>query len=115
MAMLRNDVRRGAARDRADRGRDAARIIGHLLDRENLPRHFLDRAAAVLMARARMRRHAGGVHLEAPDTLARCDDLAAVARRLGDQHIARLLRLRFDQTAQGWAADFRVRAAPLPS
>ena len=97
--MLRNDVRRGAARDRADRGRDAARIIGHLLDRENLPRHFLDRAAAVLMACARMRRHAGGLHLEAADPLTRGDDLAAVARGLGDQHIARLLRFGLDQLA----------------
>ena len=70
VAMLRNDIRRGAAADHADRRGDAARVIGHLLDRQHLPRHLADRAAAVLMARAGVRRNASRHHLEAADTFA---------------------------------------------
>ncbi len=71
-------------------------------------RHLLDCAVAVLVPRAGMRRHPGRPDLEAPDALARRDHLAALARRLGDQHIARTARFRLDHGAGGRAADLLV-------
>ena len=70
MAMLRNDVRRGAAGDHANRRGDAPLVVGEPLDRQDLPRHLLDGAATVLMTRAGMRRNAERRHLEAADALA---------------------------------------------
>ena len=70
-AMLRDDVRGGAAGDHADRRRHAAGIVGHRLDGEDLARRLADGAAPVGVARARMRRPALDMHLEAADALAR--------------------------------------------
>src|SRR3546814_2870666 len=52
-----------------------------------------------------MRRPALGLDLEMQHALARGDDLAALARRLGDQHVFVLLRLALDQLPRGRAAD----------
>ena len=55
-----------------------------------------------------MRGHALDENLEAPDALAPGDDFAAVARRLGDQHIFRLASLGLDQRTRRRAADLLV-------
>src|SRR5687767_11158980 len=56
-----------------------------------------------------MRWHASRLHLEAADTFACGDHLAAVAAWLGDEHVARLFRFCLDQTARGRAPDLLVR------
>ncbi len=47
------------------------------------------------------------------DALASGDDLAAVARRLGHQHVFRLAPFGLDQRARGRAADLLVRHVEL--
>ena len=84
-AMLRDDIGRRAAVDAPDGCRDAPPVIGERLDGENLPRSLADGAAPILMAGAGMRRPALDMHIEAADALARRDDPAAIARRLGHQ------------------------------
>ena len=108
-AMLRDHVRRRAARDHADRRRHAAGVIGHRLNGENLARRLADGVAAVRVARARMGRAAFHLHVEAPDPFPRGDDLAAFARRLGDEHVGRAAGEILDQPARRRAADLLVR------
>src|SRR5438093_2959461 len=55
-----------------------------------------------------MRRHDLDEIVEAPYALAPLHDLAAVARRFGDQHVFRLASLGLDQRARGWAADLLI-------
>ena len=80
IGLLRDHVRLGAASDDADIDGDAALEIVHRFQRLDDVAEFADGAAAVLVARAGMRRHALDEDLEARDALAPGDDLAAVAR-----------------------------------
>jgi hypothetical protein len=108
IGLLGNDIRPGPAPDDADIDRYAAFGVVHRLERLNDIAEFADGAAAVLGPRAGMRRHALDEHLEAGDALAPGDDLAAVARRLGHQHIFCPAALGFDQRPRRRAADFLI-------
>src|SRR5882724_10830280 len=55
-----------------------------------------------------MRRAAGHLDVEACRAFARCDDLAALARRLGDEHVAGAFGLALDDIARSLAADLLV-------
>ena len=55
-----------------------------------------------------MRGHALDENLKAPDALASRHDLAAVARRFGDQHIFRLPPLALDQRTRRRTADLFI-------
>ncbi len=108
LAELRHDVGAGAASDLADIDGDAAGVVGHSLDGDDLVCHLLDGRTPVLVPHARMRRPALAFQDEAADALARGDDLAAVARRLGDQHVFVLLRFSLDARARGIRPDLLV-------
>ena len=56
-----------------------------------------------------MRGTALDMHVETADTLARGDDLAALAGRLGDEHRLGMTAELLDQPARGQRADFLVR------
>jgi hypothetical protein len=69
---------------------------------------FADGAAAILGPGAGMRGHALDEDLKAPDALAPRHDLAAVARRFGNQNVFRLFPLGLDQRPRGRAAYFFI-------
>src|SRR5262249_13096243 len=64
--------------------------------------------APLTVPAAGVRGHPGCDRLKTADALARGHDLAAVARRLGDEHVARPARLALDQLARPRAADLLV-------
>ena len=72
-----------------------------------------DRAAAILGPGAGMGGNAFDENLEARDALAAGDDFAAVAGRLGHQHVFRLASLGLDQRARGRTADLFIRDVEL--
>ena len=108
-AGLRNHVIGSATCNLTDVERNPAGVVGHAFDGNDLVRHLQNGAAAVGMPDAGMRGAAVGGDLIAADTLAGDDDLAAVARGFGDEHIFGAFGRRLDQDARGGAADFLVR------
>ena len=105
LAFGRHDVDAGAAADQADIAGDAARIVGLGLDAHDLLGHFVDGAAAVLVAHAGVARRALHREREAADALARGDDAVAVAAGLHHQRVLVAPRRLLDTGARGRAAD----------
>src|SRR3982075_541017 len=107
--ILGDSIPGGAAIDQANIGRDTPRAIVQTLDRKRDLRHGEHRVAPLVGVPAGMCRPPVRADDESTDAFARGHDLAAVARRLGDEDVAMPRRLPFDDVARGQAAQFFVR------
>ncbi|MNI38098.1 hypothetical protein D3C73_922250 [compost metagenome] len=109
-AQRRHRIRDRAARNRAHADRDAAVVVGHRFQRQHLVRHFADRAAALFVLHAGVRRAALHVQVQHARALARRHALAAVrAGWLADQRVLRVGGKAFDVHAGRMAARFFIR------
>src|SRR5262249_61436756 len=98
-SFFRDRISPGAARDQPDIRRNAARRIVERVDRKHDLGHGDDRVAALVRLAAGMRGPAAGADYEDADALALGHDLAAGARRLGDEHVTLGARLAFNEAA----------------
>ena len=107
-AGLGHHIDPGAALDQAHIDGEAALVIGHRLDLDDLARHLEDRAFAVLVAHTGMGGLAAGGQGHAARPLAGGDAFTAVPRRLDHQDVFGLFGRRLDERARGGAADLLV-------
>ena len=95
-AFFGDGISSGAARDQPDIRRNTAPRIVQPIDRKHDLRHSNDSVAALVRITAGVRRPASGADNEDADPLTLGHDLAAVTRRLGDEHVTLAARLAFD-------------------
>ena len=93
-AFFGDGISSGAARDQPDIRRNTAPRIVQPIDRKHDLRHSNDSVAALVRITAGVRRPASGADNEDADPLTLGHDLAAVTRRLGDEHVTLAARSR---------------------